>query len=349
MRTPEAARPERWPWGRLELGEVLSHQPYTGRMDVRLKGAGSRVIRNVLISPEEPISEGDWVLLARVTAERRWMMVVRLPRHDEYGYEASATQAEETELHPPANFAVHSAKQHIVGTWDAWPGAAICFQTQIHTASNVDDDVGDLSYTFGNVLVYQGTPGTTYYARVRAVRFDTSTGTAHGSAWTSWASGEPLPHYGTEATRVGYDTTNVLYGTLWVESDTSFTYLWNGSQWVPVDVLRVDDGPPDTATLDFGRLASQAIISVLDDEPSALRIVDDGSPGEDYLTIVSTDTQREVVVNQQGADIDFRAEAVGIPNALRVQAEDGHVDIAVLLEVDFNDVIDSLRLAWMGW
>lgn len=237
MRAPEHDRPVRWPWGRLELGEVLSHQPYTGRLDVKLKGAGSRVIRNVIISPDQPVSEGDWILLARVTAERHWIMVVRLPRHDEYGYEASATQADAVPLHPPANFAVHSAKQHVVGTWDAWPGAAICFQTQVYTASSVDVDVGDVSYTFGNLLLYQGTPGTTYYMRVRAVRFDTEAGTAHGSAWTSWGSAVPFPLYGTHAARVGYDTSNTLHGTLWVESDTTSVYLWNGPQWVQVDSL----------------------------------------------------------------------------------------------------------------
>jgi hypothetical protein len=78
--------------------------------------------------------------------------------------------------------------------------------------------------------------------------------------------------------------------------------------------------------LDLGLVGNSATITIADDQAAALNVVDAGD-ANDYLTIVSTDAQREVVINEDGADIDFRVEATGEVNALFLRGSDGTVGI----------------------
>lgn len=59
--------------------------------------------------------------------------------------------------------------------------------------------------------------------------------------------------------------------------------------------------------------------------------------------------QDEFEVNPGEVDIDFIVNANGLADALVVEGATGDVAIATVLEVDSNDVIDALRLEWMGW
>lgn len=77
----------------------------------------------------------------------------------------------------------------------------------------------------------------------------------------------------------------------------------------------------------FDDTARSLVVVLKDNKAEAMRIVDDGALVTDYFTIVSANAQREVVINQDGADIDFRVEAVGEANAFFVRGSDGYVGI----------------------
>lgn len=57
-----------------------------------------------------------------------------------------------------------------------------------------------------------------------------------------------------------------------------------------------------------------------DNLADGLHFADLGTLADHYLTFVSANAQREVVVNENGADIDFRVEGVAIPNLFTVFA-----------------------------
>jgi len=83
------------------------------------------------------------------------------------------------------------------------------------------------------------------------------------------------------------------------------------------------DGVGYVDAITFDEASGANVITVPDNLADALHIIDDGD-ANDYLTVVSTDAQREVAINQDGADIDFRVEASGVDPALLVRGSDGH-------------------------
>jgi len=82
------------------------------------------------------------------------------------------------------------------------------------------------------------------------------------------------------------------------------------------------------ADLRFTSATGENTIRVPDNLADALHIVDAGD-ANDYLTVISTDAQREVAINQDGADIDFRVEGIGQPNALFIRGSDGKVGMGL--------------------
>lgn len=174
---------------RLELGTVLSHQPGTNRIDVRLQGVHQRVLRKVLIPAEGTFQQDDTVLICKVSSANTWLAIVKVADEDEYGLALSKV-AGDSDLHPPSNLVVTGLPGFILGAWDAWPGAAICFEIQ---ANDTGADSGGLtSYSYGNVYLYPGLPPDRLYMRVRSLRYEPDEYEAYWSAWTAWDWAVPL-------------------------------------------------------------------------------------------------------------------------------------------------------------
>ena len=75
----------------LQTGTVIAHQPGTNMLQVRLPGAGDRVIERVLAPYDSTFQSGDRVLIVKSPAEAWWMAVCRLQNPDQYGlYSSSA-------------------------------------------------------------------------------------------------------------------------------------------------------------------------------------------------------------------------------------------------------------------
>jgi hypothetical protein len=174
---------------RLELGTVLSHQPGTNRIDVRLQGVHQRVLRKVLIPAEGTFQQDDTVLICKVTSANTWLAIVKVADEDEYGLALSKV-AGDSDLHPPSNLAVTGLPGFILGAWDAWPGNAICFEIQANDTGA--ESGGPTSYSYGNVYLYPGLPPDRLYMRVRSLRYAPSEAEAYWSAWTSWGDAVPL-------------------------------------------------------------------------------------------------------------------------------------------------------------
>jgi len=148
--------------------------------------------------------------------------------------------------------------------------------------------------------------------------------------------------------------------------DSTIT-MASGQHFDPTDASGQDLGDAthrwDLYTQDviFGGATGANVITVPDNLADALHIVDAGG-ADDYLTIVSTNAQRELVINQDGADIDFRAEAVGQANALFVRGSDGNVGIGTteptnlltlgdttsIISTDSADASDNKRIQIAG-
>jgi len=82
----------------------------------------------------------------------------------------------------------------------------------------------------------------------------------------------------------------------------------------------------DSTLTKFLTIDSAGNLILMDNVGAALVIRDIGG-NDDYLTFVTTNDQREVVVNQDGADIDFRAEDNAGNNVIVVRASDGHLGL----------------------
>ena len=169
----------------LQTGTVIAHQPGTNMLQVRLPGAGDRVIERVLAPYDSTFQSGDRVLIVKSPAEAWWMAVCRLQNPDQYGlYSSSAMQ--ENVLHTPSSFTVFATAQLLIGQWDAWSGQALCYEVQYD--STADEMSVNFLHTFGSYFIYNPpTPGT-YYARVRAMRYDVALDEAFYGSWSSWGS-----------------------------------------------------------------------------------------------------------------------------------------------------------------
>jgi hypothetical protein len=64
-----------------------------------------------------------------------------------------------------------------------------------------------------------------------------------------------------------------------------------------------------------------------DNLADGLHVADLGTLADHYLSFVSTNAQREVVINQNAADIDFRVEDDAGNNVINVRASDGHISL----------------------
>ena len=86
----------------------------------------------------------------------------------------------------------------------------------------------------------------------------------------------------------------------------------------------------------FGGESSLNIITVPDNAAQAAHLVDAGAI--EYLRIVSTNTQPVVVFNEGGADVDFRVEASGQPNALFLRGSDGYWGMGTSTPVSITEI-----------
>ena len=165
-------------------GTVVSQQPGTNTVDVRLARSGNRVIRQVLIPHGAQFSQGDLVLICTTQTLTGWVALTRIQDQDSYGLESSALQ-QASELHPPSNFTVTATDELIIAKWDGWPGAAVCFWVQ-HKADSRTDDAAEELYTYGSYFIYPASINETRCVRVSSVRYDVIASVAYYSAWTDW-------------------------------------------------------------------------------------------------------------------------------------------------------------------
>ena len=170
---------------RILTGTVVSQQPGTNKVDVRLARSGNRVIRNVLVPHGAQFFQGDLILVCTTQTMSGWVALTRIQDLDSYGLDSSAVQEEE-KLHPPSNFTVAASGQLIIAQWDTWAGSPVCFQVE-HKADPRTSTAADVLYTRGSYYVYPASGmNETRYFRVASLRYDVESYKAYYSAWTSW-------------------------------------------------------------------------------------------------------------------------------------------------------------------
>ena len=197
---PEMRRPGNLDSSRLEVGTVVSHQPGTARIDVRLRGAHHRVVRNVMAPIEISFDAGDWVLVARVASESSWVAITKLQNIDQLGLSLSR-ERERAGMHPPKNFSVDGLPGFLFGRWDTWTGEALAYQVQTNTRAR--ETGSEEGFTFGGSYLYPYSPPGKVFMRVRALRHNPQKDEAYYSAWTPWAGDRVQP--GTEEIREQLD------------------------------------------------------------------------------------------------------------------------------------------------
>ena len=170
---------------RILTGTVVSQQPGTNTVDVRVARSGNRVIRQVLIPHGAQFSQGDLVLICTTQTLTGWVAITRIQDLDSYGLESSALQ-QAAQLHPPSNLTVAASGRLIIAQWDTWAGSPICFLVQ-HKADPRTDVAASTLYTRGSYYVYSASGiNETRYFRVSSLRYDVATNKAYYSAWTAW-------------------------------------------------------------------------------------------------------------------------------------------------------------------
>ena len=88
------------------------------------------------------------------------------------------------------------------------------------------------------------------------------------------------------------------------------------------DTLRLEDTFVVDAGITLNGATGANIITVPDDAAQAMHVVDVG--GIEYLRIITTDAQPAVVFNEGGADVDFRIETFGNPDAVHLVGSTGN-------------------------
>lgn len=169
----------------IQCGIVVAHQPGTNMIQVRLPGAGERIVSRVVIPYGATFQAEDRVLIVKAPTDTHWMAVCRLQEADQYGLYASSAM-QENELHRPSDFVVFAADQLLVAHWNAWPGKALCYQVQYDTYES--DTLHYTIYTYGSFFLYKPDPPGAYYVRCRALSYDVVEDAAYYGAWTLWAS-----------------------------------------------------------------------------------------------------------------------------------------------------------------
>jgi hypothetical protein len=172
----------------MEIAIVVATHPGSNRVSVRLADGPGRVLKRVLLPDNLLLSADDRVLVCRTQSEIPWMVVARVQTTDEYGLLAGKA-ANQNQLHPPENFAVTGYYGAVLATWDAWPGAALCWEVQ-WTSS--EEEYDGLTYTCGGMHLQLVTDNSVLYMRVRAILYDTDEMLAFASAWSGWLGARPL-------------------------------------------------------------------------------------------------------------------------------------------------------------
>jgi len=172
----------------MEMANVVSQQPGSNRVSVRVAGTHGRVLKHVSAPNGVTLNADDRVLIARTGSESGWMVVTRVQTTEEYGIYVS-TKAAKNALHPPDNFTVTPVGGGLLATWDCWPGSALAFEVQ-WTAVN-DGEYDGSTYTYGGMYLYHQESQSKTWLRVRAIRYDMEEFQAFTSAWTSWEGDRP--------------------------------------------------------------------------------------------------------------------------------------------------------------
>jgi len=173
----------------LTIGYVTNRPPGSTRASVRLSGQSSRAIRNVKAADGVEFRSGDQVLVANIADSQEWVIVARiLDVSEAAGYLASG--AASSQLHPPSGFTVFGAIGAVVANWQSWSGSTVCWQVQYN--SSASESGASTLYTYGSYFFYHAASPATQYIRVRGIRYDVSTGSAHYSGWTEWAGDTSL-------------------------------------------------------------------------------------------------------------------------------------------------------------
>jgi len=171
---------------RILAGTVVSQQPGTNMVNVRVSRGGNRVLQNVMVPHGAQFFQDDLILICTAQGLTGWVALTRIQDLDSYGLESSAVQ-EELELHPPSNFTVVASERLLIAQWDTWAGSPVCFQVE-HKAS-LGTTVADVLYTRGSYFIYPASgTGETRYFRVASLRYDVESYKAYYSAWTAWTS-----------------------------------------------------------------------------------------------------------------------------------------------------------------
>lgn len=173
----------------MDTGVVLSHQPGTNIVDVRL--AGNRIVRNVIVPYGANFQEGDNVVVAAPVSQTGLVAIARLQDKDNYALAAAAEVTGRFEMHPPSNFSVTAHQGLIVAEWEGWSGQTLCFDVQHNSTASETSAV--TFYTRGSYLLYPTTVVTTRHVRVRTIRYDVAAYVAYYSGWTPWASATSAP------------------------------------------------------------------------------------------------------------------------------------------------------------
>lgn len=171
-------------------GTVVSWQPGTNQIDVRIGRTGNRVVRNVVLPYGLHPDSGDTVLVAHTPTDTPWIAICRVMDKDRYGLAVATSQAE-NELHPPTGFTVYAVDALIVAEWQGWAGNTLCSLVQHNDAE--EEEGATEFYTWGSYLLYRTTVANTRYFRVRNLRYDVQEEVAYYSAWTSWANATSSP------------------------------------------------------------------------------------------------------------------------------------------------------------
>jgi len=146
-------------------------------------------LRHVLLPDDLLLSADDRVLVCKTGSELGWMVVARVQTTDEYGLLAGK-KANQNQLHPPENFLVSGYYGAVLAQWDAWPGAALCWE--VHWCSEPGDSYDGMTYTGGGMHLQLHTESSMLYMRVRAIRYDMEELQAFASAWTAWQGARAL-------------------------------------------------------------------------------------------------------------------------------------------------------------
>jgi len=130
-------------------------------------------------------------------------------------------------------------------------------------------------------------------------------------------------------------------GTIEYDEDGTDQVRVAGAEWMFEPLVNFDAG------ITFTGASGANVVTVPDNVAQALNLVDAGA--REFLRIVSTNGSQAVVLNEVGADNDFRVEATGHADALEVRGSDGQITLGALgagfVQADAGGVLSSAAIA----